>query len=150
MKLNGAVFNTVHDHFLTLIPVKLVHLVFSHILKPKVSEVATQKKVYVKSLRAENENSRTETRQEIPNPKNRKFFFSNFKTKFQKRKNRKPIDTKTEKLNIFSAKKRCWLIRLPVHIGGRWEWKCFDYSLCWLLLFCWVCLQNHRTNLRTR
>ena len=49
MKLNGAVFNTVHDHFLPLIPVKLVHLVFSHILKPKVSEVAPQKKVYVKS-----------------------------------------------------------------------------------------------------
>ena len=49
MKLNGAVFNTVHDHFLTLFPVKLVHLVFSHILKPKVSEVAPQKKVYVKS-----------------------------------------------------------------------------------------------------
>ena len=27
---------------------------------------------------------------------------------------------------------------LPFHIGGCWEWKCFAYSLCWLLPFCWV------------
>ena len=115
MKLNGAVFNTVHDHFLTLFPVNSFTSFSAIFWSLRSLRLHLRKRFTSKVIaRAENENSRTETKKQIPNPKNRKFLFSNFKTKFQKRKNRKPIDTKTEKLNIFSAKKtKKWSEKLP-------------------------------------